>query len=121
MTTPPAPRMPEKPTLDGLERKWVATWQERGTYRFDRSKSREQIYSIDPPPPTVSGSLHAGSAFSYTHTDILVRYQRMRGREVFYPMGWDDNGLNVERRGQLLTRSPRDPARAPTPHLSATT
>ena len=92
--------MPEKPTLDGLERKWVASWQERGTYRFDRSKSREQIYSIDTPPPTVSGSLHAGSAFSYTHTDILVRYQRMRGREVFYPMGWDDNGLATERRVQ---------------------
>jgi len=92
--------MPEKPTLDGIERKWVATWQERGTYRFDRSKSREQIFSIDTPPPTVSGSLHAGSAFSYTHTDILARYQRMRGREVFYPMGWDDNGLATERRVQ---------------------
>ena len=92
--------MPEKPTLDGIERKWVATWQERGTYRFDRSKSREQIFSIDTPPPTVSGSLHAGSAFSYTHTDILARYQRMRGREVFYPMGWDDSGLATERRVQ---------------------
>src|SRR5262245_1025889 len=100
MTATAAPRMPEKPTLDGLQRKWVATWQERGTYRFDRSKSREQIYSIDTPPPTVSGSLHVGSAFSYTHTDILVRYQRMRGREVFYPMGWDDNGLATERRVQ---------------------
>ncbi len=98
--TTPAPSVPDKPTLDGLERKWVATWQERGTYRFDRSKSREQIYSIDTPPPTVSGSLHVGSAFSYTHTDILARYQRMRGREVFYPMGWDDNGLATERRVQ---------------------
>ncbi|HKE51589.1 MAG TPA: class I tRNA ligase family protein, partial [Actinomycetes bacterium] len=109
MTATTAPRMPEKPTLDGLERKWVASWQERGIYRFDRSKSREQIYSIDTPPPTVSGSLHVGSAFSYTHTDILVRYQRMRGREVFYPMGWDDNGLPAERLAQKLYNVRCDP------------
>ncbi|WP_205302095.1 valine--tRNA ligase [Nonomuraea montanisoli] len=92
--------MPEKPTLDGLEQVWVARWEEDGTYRFDRSKTREQIYSIDTPPPTVSGSLHVGHVFSYTHTDTVARFQRMRGREVFYPMGWDDNGLPTERRVQ---------------------
>ncbi len=92
--------MPEKPTLDGLEQVWVARWEQEGTYRFDRSKTREQIYSIDTPPPTVSGSLHVGHVFSYTHTDTIARFQRMRGREVFYPMGWDDNGLPTERRVQ---------------------
>ena len=92
--------VPEKPTLDGLERKWSEAWEREGTYAFDRSAPRERIYSIDTPPPTVSGSLHVGHVFSYTHTDAVARYQRMRGREVFYPMGWDDNGLPTERRVQ---------------------
>ncbi|TLP63692.1 valine--tRNA ligase [Microbispora triticiradicis] len=92
--------MPEKPALDGLEAVWVARWEADGTYRFDRSRGRDEIYSIDTPPPTVSGSLHVGHVFSYTHTDTIARYQRMRGREVFYPMGWDDNGLPTERRVQ---------------------
>src|SRR4051794_7399870 len=92
--------MPEKPTLDGLEKVWVERWEDDGIYRFDRSKPWEQIYSIDTPPPTVSGSLHVGHVFSYTHTDTIARFQRMRGREVFYPMGWDDNGLPTERRVQ---------------------
>ncbi|MGI8994596.1 MAG: valine--tRNA ligase [Nocardioidaceae bacterium] len=92
--------VPEKPTLEGLEAKWSEAWEERGVYAFDRSKSRDQVYAIDTPPPTVSGSLHVGSVSSYTHTDLIARYQRMRGKEVFYPMGWDDNGLPTERRVQ---------------------
>ncbi|MBB6032589.1 valine--tRNA ligase [Phytomonospora endophytica] len=92
--------MPEKPTLDGLEAAWVQVWEDTGVYRFDRSKVREEIFSIDTPPPTVSGSLHIGHAFSFTHTDTVARFQRMRGKEVFYPMGWDDNGLPTERRVQ---------------------
>jgi valyl-tRNA synthetase len=92
--------VPDKPALEGLEAKWTASWEERGVYRFDRSRSRKEIYSIDTPPPTVSGSLHVGHVFSYTHTDVVARFQRMRGREVFYPMGWDDNGLPTERRVQ---------------------
>ena len=92
--------VPDKPALEGLEAKWTAFWEERGVYRFDRTRSREEIYSIDTPPPTVSGSLHVGHVFSYTHTDVIARFQRMRGREVFYPMGWDDNGLPTERRVQ---------------------
>ena len=94
------PRVPDKPALEGLEKKWQQRWEEDGTYRFDRRKSREEIFSIDTPPPTVSGSLHVGHVFSYTHTDVIARFQRMRGREVFYPMGWDDNGLPTERRVQ---------------------
>jgi valyl-tRNA synthetase len=92
--------VPEKPVLDGLETKWKAAWESAGVYRFDRSAPRERVYAIDTPPPTVSGSLHVGHVFSYTHTDIIARYKRMRGRAVFYPMGWDDNGLPTERRVQ---------------------
>jgi len=92
--------VPDKPSLDGLEERWSAVWEDQGTYRFDRSRERAEIYSIDTPPPTVSGSLHVGHVFSYTHTDLIARFQRMRGREVFYPMGWDDNGLPTERRVQ---------------------
>jgi len=93
-------RVPEKPALEGLETKWMHTWEETGVYRFDRTRPREEVYSVDTPPPTVSGSLHVGHVFSYTHTDIVARYQRMRGKAVFYPMGWDDNGLPTERRVQ---------------------
>ncbi len=92
--------VPEKPALEGLEVTLAARWERDGTYRFDRSRPRADVYSIDTPPPTVSGSLHVGHVFSYTHTDIVARYQRMRGKEVFYPMGWDDNGLPTERRVQ---------------------
>jgi valyl-tRNA synthetase len=92
--------VPEKPALEGLEAKWAAQWEASGTYRFDRSRSREDVYSIDTPPPTVSGSLHVGHVFSFTHTDLVARFQRMRGKAVFYPMGWDDNGLPTERRVQ---------------------
>ncbi|MCD0451972.1 valine--tRNA ligase [Actinocorallia sp. API 0066] len=94
------PLIPEKATLDGLEDKWVAVWAREGVYAFDRTRERADVYAIDTPPPTVSGSLHIGHVFSYTHTDAVARYQRMRGRSVFYPIGWDDNGLPTERRVQ---------------------
>src|SRR5688572_20300015 len=92
--------LPDKPALEGLETKWNTRWEADGTYRFDRHRPRGDVYSIDTPPPTVSGSLHVGHVFSYTHTDVIARFQRMRGRAVFYPMGWDDNGLPTERRVQ---------------------
>ncbi len=92
--------VPEKPSLEGLEQKWLASWDDAGTYAFDRTATRADVFSIDTPPPTVSGSLHVGHVFSYTHTDCVARYQRMTGKKVFYPMGWDDNGLPTERRVQ---------------------
>jgi valyl-tRNA synthetase len=92
--------VPDKPTLDGIEDRWDAVWQDQGVYRFDRTAERPQVFAVDTPPPTVSGSLHVGHVFSYTHTDLVARYQRMRGKTVFYPMGWDDNGLPTERRVQ---------------------
>lgn len=96
--------IPEKPALEGLEARWGETWEREGTYRFDRDAAlaggRDAIFSIDTPPPTASGSLHIGHVFSYTHMDLAARYQRMRGKHLFYPMGWDDNGLPTERRVQ---------------------
>src|SRR6188508_1303808 len=93
-------RLPEKPALEGLEAKWMAHWESDGTYRFHQDTTRSDVFSIDTPPPTVSGSLHVGHVFSYTHTDVVARFRRMRGKAVFYPMGWDDNGLPTERRVQ---------------------
>jgi valyl-tRNA synthetase len=81
-------RLPEKPALEGLEAKWLPRWEESGVYRFDRTRPRAEVFSIDTPPPTVSGSLHVGHVFSFTHTDLIARFQRMRGKAVFYPMGW---------------------------------
>ena len=92
--------VPDKPALEGLEQKWMARWDAESVYRFDRTRPRSDVFSIDTPPPTVSGSLHVGHVFSFTHTDVVARFQRMRGKAVFYPMGWDDNGLPTERRVQ---------------------
>ena len=97
---PHGPRVPAKVSTDGLETTWGERWESEGTYAFDRSAERAEVFSIDTPPPTVSGSLHVGHVFSYTHTDTVARFQRMRGKAVFYPMGWDDNGLPTERRVQ---------------------
>jgi valyl-tRNA synthetase len=93
-------RLPEKPALEGLEAKWMPRWESDGVYRFGGTRPRSEVFSIDTPPPTVSGSLHVGHVFSYTHTDVVARFHRMRGKDVFYPMGWDDNGLATERRVQ---------------------
>ncbi|HMM93849.1 valine--tRNA ligase [Phycicoccus sp.] len=102
--SPAASAIPDRPSLDGLEEKWGAVWEEQGTYAFDREAAlagdRSQVFSIDTPPPTASGSLHMGHVFSYTHTDCMARYKRMAGFNVFYPIGWDDNGLPTEKRVQ---------------------
>ncbi len=114
MSTPSSPvsAMPDKASLDGLEERWSAVWADERTYEFDRSAARDQVYSVDTPPPTASGSLHVGHVFSYTHTDAVARYQRMTGKSVFYPMGWDDNGLPTERRVQNYYGVSCDPSLA---------
>jgi valyl-tRNA synthetase len=109
--TPTNPtNVPDKPALEGLEAKLTERWLAEGTYRFDPDTTREAVYSIDTPPPTASGSLHVGHMFSFTQTDLLARYQRMTGKNVFYPMGWDDNGLPTERRVQNYYGVRCDPA-----------
>ena len=96
----PAPNVPDRVVTEGLENKWDKVWEENQIYRFNQDAAREDIFSIDTPPPTVSGALHIGHSFSYTHTDTVARFQRMNGKDVFYPIGWDDNGLPTERRVQ---------------------
>jgi len=110
--------VPEKPTLDHIEARWIDTWERTGVHTFDRSATRDKVFSIDTPPPTVSGSLHIGHVFSYTHTDALARFWRMRGKSVFYPMGWDDNGLPTERRVQNYFGVSCDPAVAYDPNFT---
>jgi valyl-tRNA synthetase len=113
-----SPRVPDKPSLDGVEERWSERWLAEGTYTFDRSKHRSAVYAIDTPPITASGTMHIGHAFSYTHTDLIARYQRMRGREVFYPIGWDDNGLPTERRVENYYGVRCDPSLPPEPNFA---
>ena len=103
--------MPKKQIdLSEMEAKWRAYWEDKGTYRWDPSRGRDDTFVVDTPPPTVSGSLHIGHVCSFTHTDVMVRYQRMRGKNIFYPMGWDDNGLPTERRVQNVFNVRCDPS-----------
>ncbi|MHC6230676.1 valine--tRNA ligase [Arthrobacter sp. MMS24-T111] len=108
-TTAPI-NVPDKPALEGLEATLTQRWLSEGTYKFNPDTTREQVYSIDTPPPTASGSLHVGHMFSFTQTDVQARYMRMTGKNVFYPMGWDDNGLPTERRVQNYYGVRCDPA-----------
>jgi valyl-tRNA synthetase len=84
----------------GAEQRWDEQWQASGIYHYDGTRPRQETFVVDTPPPTVSGSLHMGHVFSYTQADVVVRFWRMRGKNIFYPMGWDDNGLPTERRVQ---------------------
>jgi len=96
--------LPPRYDAAALEPRWQRYWEQRGIYRFNREAPHERIYSVDTPPPTVSGALHIGHVFSYTQADLVIRYQRMRGREVFYPFGFDDNGLATERLVERLRK-----------------
>ena len=81
---------------------WRNEWETSNIYSRSKNQTREKSFVIDSPPPTVSGSLHVGHIFSYTHQDIIARYKRMQNFNVVYPMGWDDNGLPTERRVQNI-------------------
>ncbi|MDA9163765.1 valine--tRNA ligase, partial [Rickettsiaceae bacterium] len=88
---------PKKYKFNESEKKWQNYWQDHGVYLWDKNEPRDRTYVVDTPPPTVSGQLHIGHVYSYTHTDFIVRYKRMKGMNIFYPMGFDDNGLPTER------------------------
>lgn len=92
--------LPQNYKHSEIEQKWMAEWETKGVYKWNSKIDRKNTFVVDTPPPTVSGSLHVGHVFSYTHTDIITRYQRMLGKNIMYPMGWDDNGLPTERRVQ---------------------
>lgn len=89
--------LPDKYEHTEAETRWQKSWEESDVYRWESNLPRAQTYVIDTPPPTVSGMLHMGHVFSYTQTDFIARYKRMSGKTVFYPMGFDDNGLPTER------------------------
>ena len=89
--------LPPQYDAAATEKKWQDFWLNNNTYAWDANAPREDSYVIDTPPPTVSGTLHMGHVFSYTQADFVARYQRMTGKNVFYPMGFDDNGLPTER------------------------
>lgn len=94
--------LPKKFDAAEIEARFVKAWEDARLYAWDPAASREETFVVDTPPPTVSGSLHVGHMFSYSHQDFIVRYQRMRGKSIYFPIGWDDNGLPTERRVQNL-------------------
>src|SRR5262245_41884633 len=101
--------LPKQYVPKEVENKWRARWQEMGIYRWNPARARNETFVVDSPPPTVSGSLHIGHVFSYTHQDLVARQRRMAAKNIFYPMGGDDNGLPTERRVQNFFNVPRDP------------
>ncbi len=96
-TTKSMKEFPKNYNFTENEKKWQQIWQEKQIYAYNPNVSKEETYVIDTPPPTVSGQLHIGHVYSYTQTDFIVRFQRMIGKNIFYPMGFDDNGLPTER------------------------
>lgn len=88
--------MDKKYDFRKTEKELQDLWEEEGIYRYQNGRDRK-VFSIDTPPPTVSGKLHIGHVFSYTQAEMIARYKRMRGYDVFYPFGFDDNGLPTER------------------------
>jgi len=89
--------LPKHYNIFESEKKWQKLWQEQKVYAWNPNASREDSFVVDTPPPTVSGQLHMGHIFSYTQADFIVRFQRMMGKNIFYPIGFDDNGLPTER------------------------
>ena len=88
--------MDKKYDFQKVEEELQDFWEKEGIYRYQNGKERK-VFSIDTPPPTVSGKLHIGHVFSYTQAEIIARFKRMQGYDVFYPFGFDDNGLPTER------------------------
>merc|ERR1711894_469952 len=87
----------QKNNIYEIQEKWQKYWIKSNTYLWDHTKSKLENFSIDTPPPTISGILHMGHVFSYTQTDFIARFQRMIGKNVYYPIGFDHNGLPTEK------------------------
>lgn len=102
-----------------LEEKYIHEWEKSGAYKYKPNTPRENIFAIDTPPPTVSGSLHIGHIYGYSQADIMARFHRMRGKNLFFPIGWDDNGLPTERRVQNYFNIKCDPSLPYDPGFSA--
>ncbi|MBI5091531.1 MAG: valine--tRNA ligase [Candidatus Hydrogenedentes bacterium] len=98
----PKTELPKNYVAKDIENRWLSQWKTDRIYSWNPARGRDETFVVDTPPPTVSGSLHVGHLFSYSHQDFIVRYQRMRGKNIFFPIGWDDNGLPTERRVQNL-------------------
>jgi valyl-tRNA synthetase len=90
-------KLPDRYDAKTREKFWQNYWNEKKIFAWKNDLSKEKTFVIDTPPPTVSGLLHMGHVFSYTQADFVARFQRMSGKDVFYPMGFDDNGLPTER------------------------
>jgi valyl-tRNA synthetase len=112
--------LPKKYKPQEIEERQCAEWADSSIYAWDPSKGRDETFVVDTPPPTVSGSLHVGHLFSYSHQDFIVRHQRMRGKNIFFPIGWDDNGLPTERRVQNMYNVKCDPHLHYDPEFQAT-
>ncbi len=89
--------LPKRYEAHEAEKRWQQYWDTEGIHKFDEKDTTREVFSIDTPPPTVSGKMHLGHAFSYSHQDFVIRYQRMLGKNIYYPWGFDDNGLPTER------------------------
>jgi valyl-tRNA synthetase len=111
MSTNNSSTLPDNYNHIESEKNWGVKWENAGIYRWDPKRPRSETFVVDTPPPTVSGALHVGHVFSYTQTDVVTRYQRMQGKNIFYPMGWDDNGLPTERRVQNYFNIRCDPSK----------
>lgn len=111
--------LPKHFDTQAAESSWQGRWRELGVYRYAEAAAGQERFAIDTPPPTVSGSLHVGHVFSYTQTDLIARFERMHGKSVFYPMGWDDNGLPTERRVQNYFHVRCNPGLKYEPELSS--
>ena len=92
--------IPQKYDSQASEQKWRDAWARWDLHRFDPNRPRSETFVVDTPPPTTSGEMHMGTLFGYAQQDMMVRFQRMAGRNIAYPMGWDNNGLPTERRTQ---------------------
>ena len=100
--------LPDRVGVDGLEDKWRGVWDESGVYKFQGTRDRKAVYSIDTPPPTVSGHLHVGHVFSYTHTDVIARFKRMNGYDVALVTGMDEHGQKVAETAEAHDMTPQE-------------